>query len=57
MSKPEKRPLNLRMDAAVIRRVKLHAMVYDRTVSDVVEGLIRQHLNESRERKVKGGDA
>lgn len=40
-----KQPLNLRMDAGVILRLKRHALDQGRTVSDLVTELVRKHLD------------
>jgi hypothetical protein len=40
-----KQPLNLRMDAGVILRLKRHALDQGRTVSDLVTELVQKHLD------------
>ena len=41
-----KQPLNLRMDAGVIHRLKRHALDNGRTVSDVVTELVLGHIGD-----------
>lgn len=43
-AKVRKSAFNLRVDDDVIRRIKLHALLGDRTASDVVAWLVREHL-------------
>lgn len=39
-----KQPLNLRMDLATIRRLKMHALAHGTTVSALVTRLVESHL-------------
>jgi hypothetical protein len=48
-----KQPLNLRMDAAVILRLKIHALDRQMTVSDLVTELVLERL--AREAPCRNG--
>lgn len=45
-TKGNKQPLNLRMDAGVIHRLKRHALDNGRTVSDLVTELVLSHIGD-----------
>lgn len=50
---PERKTLNLRLDRAIILRLKMAALARDMTVSDLVARLLADHADGSTEARLR----